>query len=517
MLWLPFSRAQMEPVLIAKSLMVMGTASDVGKSVVVTALCRALARAGVRVAPFKSQNMSNNAAVCAGGGEIGRAQAVQAQACGLEPNVDMNPVLLKTQSDMVCQVVIRGRARFRMGVNDYERYRDEAWPEIVSSYKSLARDFELIVIEGAGGAAEINLRHRDIVNWKIAELADAPVLLVADIDKGGVFASIIGTMELLAPEERRRIKGVLINKFRGDVKLLESGLRFLEQRTGVPVIGVLPWQERLGLPQEDAASLHAVEKVSADKPITIGVVHLPCISNYTDFQVLEDEPDVALHYLSDPGMAPSLDVLILPGTKSTVADLKWLRQTGWEDFLVRHRATGGWVLGVCGGYQMLGRLIVDPEGVESETTETIGLGLLEIETAFQEEKITDQVRAIHLPTNISVSGYEIHCGRIAGIPPSRALFKLTHRDSSPVSELEGVRSDDGRVIGTSIHGLFDSAGFRRHLLDKIRTTKGLARLESDRRDDTSANRRNAFDRIADALEQCVDMSLIAKIAGVSLG
>ena len=202
----------------------MGTASDVGKSVIVTALCRAFARAGVRVAPFKSQNMSNNSAVCPGGGEIGRAQAVQAEACGLEPSVDMNPVLLKTESDMTCQVVIRGRARFQMGVNDYERYRTEAWPEIVSSYSNLARDFELIVIEGAGGAAEINLRHRDIVNWKIAELADAPVLLVADIDKGGVFASIVGTIELLAPEERRRVKGVLINKFRGDVKLLESGL-----------------------------------------------------------------------------------------------------------------------------------------------------------------------------------------------------------------------------------------------------------------------------------------------------
>jgi len=232
--------------------MVMGTASDAGKSVVVTALCRAFARAGVRVAPFKSQNMSNNSAVCRGGGEIGRAQAVQAEACGLEPSLDMNPVLLKTQSDMSCQVVIRGRERFQMGVNDYERYRTEAWPEIVSSYSNLARNFELIVIEGAGSAAEINLRHPDIVNWKVAELADAPVLLVADIDKGGVFASVVGTIELLAPEERRRVKGVLINKFRGDLKLLETGLRVLERRTGIPIIGVLPWQQNLGLPQEDA-------------------------------------------------------------------------------------------------------------------------------------------------------------------------------------------------------------------------------------------------------------------------
>ncbi|MGC2492315.1 cobyric acid synthase [Candidatus Binatus sp.] len=500
----------------AKSLMVMGTASDVGKSVVVTALCRAFARAGVRVAPFKSQNMSNNSAVCRGGGEIGRAQAVQAEAGGLEPSVDMNPVLLKTESDMTCQVVIRGRARFQMGANDYERYRTEAWPEIVSSYSNLARDFELIVIEGAGGAAEINLRHRDIVNWKIAEIADAPVLLVADIDKGGVFASIVGTIELLAPDERRRVKGVLINKFRGDVRLLESGLRFLEQRTGVPILGVLPWQEHLGLPQEDAAMLDGTSKSAEKKPLTIGVIHLPCISNYTDFEALESEPDVAVHYLSDPGTAHRLDVLIIPGTKSTVADLKWLRRGGWEDFLARHRRAGGWIIGVCGGYQMLGRRIVDTDGVESDTPETVGLGLLEIETTFQSEKITDRIRAIHLPTNAPISGYEIHSGRIIGVPESRALFRLMHRDAGVVDEFEGIRSDDARVIGTSIHGVFDSADFRRNFLNEIRIAKGLVPLESSERIDTDANRRAAFDRIANALERCVDLSRIAKLANIAL-
>jgi adenosylcobyric acid synthase len=496
--------------------MVMGTASDVGKSVVVTALCRAFARAGIRVAPFKSQNMSNNAAVCRGGGEIGRAQAVQAEACGLEPSVDMNPVLLKTQSDMLCQVVIRGRARFQMGVNDYERYRTEAWPEIVSSYNNLAREFDLIVIEGAGGAAEVNLRHRDIVNWKIAELADAPVLMVADIDKGGVFASVVGTIELIAPEERNRVKGVLINKFRGDVKLLEPGLRFLEQRTGIPVIGVIPWQTNLGLPQEDAAMLAGIARPAVNKPLTIGVIHVPCISNYTDFEALEGEPDVAVHYLSDPGMAPRLDLLIIPGTKGTVADLKWMRRAGWEDFLVRHRRAGGWVLGICGGYQMLGRRIVDAAGIESDTPETIGLGLLEIETTFQSEKITDRIRAIHLTTNLPISGYEIHCGRITGVAESRAMFKLTHRDIRSVSEFEGTRSDDGRVIGTSIHGVFDTAGFRRNFLDEIRMSKGLGPFDSAEQGDTDANRSTAFDRIADALEDCVDLSRIAALAGISL-
>ncbi len=492
----------------------MGTASDVGKSVVVTALCRVFARAGVRVAPFKSQNMSNNAAVCPGGGEIGRAQAVQAQACGLEPSPDMNPVLLKTGSGMLCQVVIRGRARFQMGVNDYERYRTEAWPEIVSSYNNLARDFELIVIEGAGSAAEINLRHRDIVNWEIAEMADAPVLLVADIDKGGVFASIVGTVELLEPENRRRLKGVLINKFRGDKKLLEPGLRFLEHRTGIPVIGVMPWQHRLGLPQEDSAMLDGLATRPADKPLTIGVIHIPSISNYTDFEPLENEPDTAVHYLSDPETAPRLDVLIVPGTKHTVADLKWLRASGWENFIVRHRRAGGWVLGICGGYQMLGRRIIDADRVESDTAETIGLGLLEIETTFQAEKITDRIRAIHLDTKLPISGYEIHSGRITGVAASRAIFRLTHRDAIAVNELEGARSDDGRVIGTSIHGMFDASGFRRSFLDEIRASKGLAALESGAQDDADAILRRAFDRIADALEECVDMRQIVALAGL---
>ncbi len=494
----------------------MGTASDVGKSVVVTALCRVFARAGVRVAPFKSQNMSNNSAVCPGGGEIGRAQAVQAEACGLEPSVDMNPVLLKTESEMTCQVVIRGRARFQMGVNDYERYRNEAWPEIVSSYSNLARDFELIVIEGAGGAAEINLRHRDIVNWKVAELADAPVLLVADIDKGGVFASIVGTIELLTPQERGRVKGVLINKFRGDVKLLESGLRFLEQRISIPIIGVLPWQENLGLPQEDAAMLDGTRKSAEPKPVTIGVIHLPCISNYTDFEALEREADVAVHYLSDPSIAPTLDVLIIPGTKSTVADLKWLRRAGWEDFLVRHRRAGGWVAGICGGYQMLGRRIVDTDGVETDTPETIGLGLLEVETTFQAEKITDRIRAIHVPTNLPIVGYEIHAGLVTGIEESRALFRLTHRDTGSANEFEGIRSDDGRVIGTSIHGVFDSVDFRRNFLDEIRISKGIGPLESSEDADPDPGHLAAFDRIADALERCVDMSQIAALVGISI-
>jgi adenosylcobyric acid synthase len=498
----------------AKTLMVMGTGSDVGKSVVVTALCRAFARKGVRVAPFKSQNMSNNAAVCPGGGEIGRAQSVQAEACGIEPTVDMNPVLLKPESESGCQVVIRGRPRFHMKAREHERYRAEAWPEMVRSYEALAENFDLIVIEGAGGAAEINLRHRDLVNWSIAELTDSPVLLIGDIDKGGVFASLVGTVELLSPAERQRIKGFLINKFRGDLALLEPGLRFLEERTGIPVLGVLPYQKSLGIPQEDSAMLDS--RVVRNRPtaVTIGVVRFPRISNYTDFEPLENEPDVAVHYLSDPAAVPNIDVLILPGTKNTVADLGWLRGTGWEDFIVRHRRRGGWVVGVCGGYQMLGQRVVDNERIESDKPETVALGLLEIETVFQPEKITERVGAVHLPTGLPVSGYEIHAGRITRMRASSSVFRIVERDRVHADDLEGASSEDGRVIGSSIHGLFDSAGFRRNFVDAVRESKGLAALGLSMTSDPSADRRTAFDRVADVLEEHVDMSRIAAFAGV---
>jgi adenosylcobyric acid synthase len=498
----------------AKTLMVMGTASDVGKSVVVTALCRAFARNGLRVAPFKSQNMSNNAAVCPGDGEIGRAQAVQAEACGLEPSVDMNPVLLKPESESGCQVVIRGRPRFHMKAREHERYRAEAWPEIVGSYEALAKNFDLIVIEGAGGAAEINLRHRDLVNWSIAELTDSPVLLIGDIDKGGVFASLVGTVELLSPAERQRIKGFLINKFRGDITLLEPGLRFLEERTGIPVLGVLPYQKSLGIPQEDSAMLDGRVVRSQPGAVTIGVVRLPRISNYTDFESLESEPDVTVHYLSDPVAAPNIDLLILPGTKNTVADLGWLRATGWEDFLVRHRRRGGWVVGICGGYQMLGRRIVDNERIESDKPETVGLGLLETETIFQPKKITEQVGAVHLATGLHVSGYEIHAGLVGGITGSGAVFRIVERDGVRADDLEGAHSEDRRVIGSSIHGLFDAGGFRRNFIDTVRESKGLLALGLSAPDDPNADRRIAFDRIADVLETHVDMSRVAALAGV---
>lgn len=497
----------------AKSLMVMGTASDVGKSVVVTALCRAFVRAGIRVAPFKSQNMSNNAAVCPGGGEIGRAQAVQAEACGLEPTVDMNPVLLKPESEVGCQVVIRGQARFHMRAHEHQRYRAEAWPEIVTSYRTLAERFDLIIIEGAGSAAEINLRARDMVNWTIAELVDAPVLLVADIDKGGVFASLVGTIELLSPIERSRVRGFLINKFRGDLRLLESGLRFLEQRTGIPVLGVLPYLRELRIPEEDAAILDTASVRWRDKPVICGVVRVPRISNYTDFAPLECEPDVAIHYVSDPESTPHLDVVCLPGSKSTVADLQWLRRSGWENYLTRHLRDGGWVVGVCGGYQMLGQSILDPQGVESSTTETIGLGLLDVTTTFAREKITAQVEGVALGSGLPVAGYEIHAGRVTRQNTALPLIRLTMRGGQAVSELEGAQSPEGRIWGTTMHGVFDNASWRRQFIDHVRTSKGLAPLVATAVPDALTQRLHEYDRFADVVEANTDIVRIAALVG----
>ncbi|SRR5579875_1136864 len=503
----------MKAIAKARSLMVMGTASDVGKSVVVTGLCRLFARAGIRVAPFKSQNMSNNAAVCPGGGEIGRAQAVQAEACGLEPTVDMNPVLLKPESEWGCQVVIRGRPQFRMTTRDHSDYQKRAWPEIVKSHTRLASDFELIVIEGAGGAAEVNLRDRDVVNWRVAELADAPVLLVADIDKGGALAALVGTVELLSASERNRVKGLVINKFRGDPELLSDGLRIIEQRTGIKVLGVLPYANGLDIPAEDSASLSASNAPRDKRPIKIGVVRLPRIANYTDFETLAREPEVDLQYFEDPRRSGNLDVLCLPGSKSTIADLAWLRESGWERRILDHYHDGGQVLGLCAGYQMLGRRVADPEHVESSLSETPGLGLLDIETVFDNEKITALVRAIDPSSGNEISGYEIHSGRVRPYTTS-AAFRIRERDGRMVDESEGSISDDGRVLGTSIHGLFDEPGFRRQYLARLRRGKGLQPLNVGVFESARTMRLRAYDRFADLLAANLDMAAVAALVGI---
>jgi adenosylcobyric acid synthase len=500
----------------ARALMVMGTASDVGKSVVVAGLCRLFSRAGVSVAPFKAQNMSNNAAVCRGGGEIGRAQAVQAEACGLEPSVDMNPVLLKPESDRGCQVVIGGRARFHMTTREYSHYREHAWPAIVASYTRLAERFGLIVIEGAGGAAEVNLRDRDIVNWPIADLADAPVLIIADIDKGGALASLVGTIVLLSPAERQRVKGLIINKFRGDPSLLYNGLKIIEEKTGVPILGVLPYAGNLEIPEEDGAGLRLGTGAHSERPIKIAVVTFPRIANYTDFEPFLREPDVALKYVGRPEQAGVTDVLCLPGTKSTIADREWLRASGWDRYIYNHRSAGGTLVGICGGYQMLGERIEDPEHCESDIDSANGLGLLPIATVFAKEKITARVEATHIGSSLAISGYEIHCGRLlrrGGEP----LFRVHIREDQTANEDEGAVSEDRRVFGTSIHGVFDAPHFRRHFLNVIRERKSLAPLPVVYTEDAPTLRARAYDRFANILSENLDLASLASLAGVEPG
>jgi adenosylcobyric acid synthase len=506
-------RAWILSLVSARSLMVMGTASDVGKSVVVTALCRLFANAGIRVAPFKSQNMSNNAAVCAGGGEIGRAQAVQAEACGLQPTVDMNPVLLKPERDNGCQVVIGGRTRFRMTAQEYNHYREQAWPEIVSSYSRLADEFEVIVIEGAGGAAEVNLRTRDIANWPIAEMADAKVVVVADIDKGGALASLVGTITLLTEAERARVKGLIINKFRGDISLLYDGLKIIEHRTAVPILGVLPYLNDLEIPEEDSAGLQLGTTQIPGRPVLIAVVALPCISNYTDFQPFLREPDVSLQYLENPPRTGRPDVICLPGSKSTIADLEWLRARGWEEFIAANVAKGLTVVGICGGYQMMGRRISDPDCIESRTTSATGLGLLNVETVFESEKITAKVDGIHVASGLDISGYEIHCGRIIRLG-AQAPFRITRRNDNSADALEGAVHGDLRILGTSVHGLFDAPGFRRYFLNTIRMRNGQAPIEATEKETARSSRIAAYDRLGEVLKGHLDISAIAALVDV---
>lgn len=504
----------MSTIAKARSLMVMGTASDVGKSVVVTGLCRLFARAGLRVAPFKSQNMSNNAAVCPGGAEIGRAQAVQAEACGLEPSADMNPVLLKPESGGGCQVVIGGLSQFRITARDRNHYRERAWPEIVKSYKRLASNFELIVIEGAGSAAEVNLRDGDVVNWKVAELADAPVLIVADIDKGGALAALVGTVSLLSPSERERVKGLVINKFRGDPALLSDGLRIIEDRTGIRVLSVLPYVRYLDIPEEDSASLKAGNASGNARSIRIGVVRLPHIANYTDFETMRREPEVDLHYLENPKHARDLDVLCLPGSKSTIADLAWLRDSGWDRRIFDHHREGRTILGVCAGYQMLGRQLADPHQVESSVSEAPGLGLLDVETVFGTEKITALVRAVDSSSKREVLGYEIHCGRIYR-RSGAAAFTIVERDGRAVDEAEGAISGDRSVLGTSIHGLFDEAGFRSHYLIQIGRRKRLELSHAVTGQSAKTLRLRAYDQFADVLLANLDVPALADVMGLN--
>ncbi|MBC7839344.1 MAG: cobyric acid synthase [Nitrospiraceae bacterium] len=495
------------------ALAILGTGSDVGKSLIVAGICRLLSRKGVRVAPFKAQNMALNSFVTLEGGEIGRAQALQAQACGIEPTVDMNPVLLKPETDSRSQVIVRGKVYEALDAIAYFERKKILFDIVRECYARLAGEYEYIVIEGAGSAAEMNLRDRDIVNWPVVELADASVVLVADIDRGGVFAQIIGTLDLLAPHERRRVRGVIVNKFRGDRRLFEDGVRFLEARTGIPVLGVVPFLRGLRLDQEDSLDLDRARSIQFKPDLTnVAVVLLPRMSNFTDFNVLAAEKDVALRFVASPDELLGADVVILPGSKNTLEDLDYLVAAGFPAAVESHVQRGGELVGICGGYQMLGREIADPRGLEQGGT-SMGLGLLDVRTELDVPKICRQVRAtslLHdLEQSASICGYEIRMGRTSR-GDVRPCFQIEASEILGGSARgdEGAANKSGRVWGTSIHGLFDQARFRRGWLNRARGRKGLPPMALSISELVTTQLRAELDRWADHVQQYMNMEAI---------
>jgi len=511
--------APAEPLPNPGAVMFCGTASDVGKSVITAGFCRLLLKKGLSVAPFKSQNMSLNSFVTPEGGEIGRAQARQAQACDISPHTDMNPILLKPNSDTGSQVIVQGRAVGNMNVREYDAYKPALLDTVQECLDRLRQAYEFVVIEGAGSISEINLKHADIANLKIALMARCPVILVADIDRGGVFAQIVGTIELLEPLERAYIKGIIINKFRGDASILTPGLDFVRQKTGIPLLGVLPWMPDLALPAEDSVALNSRSKVisiiAGHKRIHIGILRLPRISNFTDFDALHSEPDVSICYVEVPGQLKALDILIIPGSKSTIADLHFLMERGIYDEV---KAFKGHIIGVCGGYQMLGLRVLDPDGIESAVKEATGLGLLPVETEMLPEKETHQALAyldegglqIAPDCNGVLSGYEIHMGRTTHLETPLPFARIFRRGESDVTVEDGTVSGDGRVFGTYLHGLFDNEHFRELYLNGIRREKGMPQ----RRKRSKMPAHDPFDQFAEHLEQHLDIKQLLDICGL---
>lgn len=482
---------------MARALMVQGSASFVGKSWLAAGLCRLLRQDGWRVAPFKAQNMSNNAAALPGGGEIGRAQALQAQACGLLPAADMNPVLLKPTGEAGSQVILNGRPAGLFAAAAYYRdVRAQAWLAVEAAYGRLAAEHDVVVIEGAGSPVEMNLKDRDIANMAVAELADAAVILVADIDRGGVFAAIIGTLDLLPPHERARVKGIVVNRFRGDPALFTDGVRFLEDRTGVPVLGVLPYLD-LRLPEEDGVAVESAQPRHGDgAEIEVAVVAVPRIANFTDFDALARTPGVGVRFVREPSDLGQPDAVVLPGSKNTLADLAWLRQRNWDAALGRVQA----IIGLCGGYQMLGTRIDDPLGVDGgRPASAPGLGLLDVATVFAPQKRAQPAEAVERTTGERLHGYEIHAGD-------------TRLGPGAVAWLDGVGSaadPGGRVSGSYLHGLFDNDGFRLRWVNRLRARRGLPPLADAGPGPSAVDA--ALDALAAALRRHLDVGAVYRL------
>ena len=505
----------------AACLMLQGTSSGVGKSLLAAALCRIFARAGLRVAPFKAQNMSLNAAVTADGGEIGRAQAAQAEAAGVEATVDMNPILLKPESDDRSQLVVHGRAINRVSFSEYRACQAALAPVVAESLARLRAAHDVVVIEGAGSPAEINLRDADLVNMHVAHLAAAPVLLVGDIDRGGVFAALVGTLALLAPADRARVVGLIINRFRGVPEILRPGLDELHALTGVPVLGVVPWIHQHLVPSEDSLDLAPVTGDAAPV-VDVAVVRLPRVANFDDFEWLAAEPGVRVRWITGPAELAGADLIVLPGSKSTVADLAWLRERGLAEAIVAAAGVGRAILGICGGYQMLGRTLRDPDGVESATTEVTGLGLLAADTVFVSDKTTRRVRVrttgapgpFEQSAGMLADAYEIHAGvtRVLEAGVARP-FSVVSRGGSPTSEPDGATNATGTVTGTYLHGIFASGAARRALLGWLAARAGHAPRPEWGADGARSVR---WDRLADIVAGALDLKAIGRLVDLSL-
>ncbi|MEG1255694.1 cobyric acid synthase [Clostridium sp.] len=490
-------------------IMVQGTASSVGKSILVTALCRIFKQDGYSVCPYKSQNMSLNSYITLDGKEMGRAQVLQAYAAGLEPEVFMNPILLKPTTDKNCQIIFNGEIYGYSNAKEYHNLKVKFKDELKASFEKLEKQFDIIVLEGAGSPAEINLRANDIVNMGMAELIDAPVVLVGDIDKGGVFASILGTIMLLSDDEKKRIKGTIINKFRGDISLLKSGVDSLEDLTNKECLGVVPYF-KLELEDEDGAV--DLNKNINDK-IDVAVIKLPHISNFTDLDALAIEPDVSVRYVENINEFKSPDLLIIPGTKNTLGDLEYLKKSGLFDMIKKYECNGK-IIGICGGYQILGSVLEDPYGVETTLRSMEGLNLLPIKTVFEEKKVTTRVNGI-IGKNIigndkdlNIYGYEIHMGKTSLLNSGTEFITITDSNNQKDYHLDGVVGAKGNVMGTYIHGIFDGVEFRQHIVNELRRTKGIKEKQSETYEHM---RDKELDKLAELVRSSLDMDKIYDI------
>lgn len=486
-------------------IMFLGTGSDVGKSICATAFCRILLQRGYRVSPFKAQNMSNNSYVTLEGGEIGRAQAVQAEAAGRVPSVLMNPVLLKPAAGG-CQVVLHGQVLGNMVSNDYYAARPRLLERIMASFHELEQDSDAMVIEGAGSCSEVNLRHNDIVNFEIALRVNAPVILVADIDRGGVFAQIVGTLELISEQERNQIAGFLINKFRGDKALFQEGVEFLERRTGKPVFGVVPAFSHIRIDMEDSMSLENAARNKRPQPeyINIAAVQLPLVSNFTDLEALEREPLVNVCWLNHPENLDQYDAVIIPGSKSTLHDAQWMHETGWGRALASYVAQGrGLVVGLCGGFQILGRDIRDPGARDGNLVAAAGLGLLDVSTEIQKSKVVRLSQGTDEIYNVDVRGYEIHMGATNIGPDAKPFLSL---ETGP----DGAVNQTGTIFGTYLHGLFDSGAFRCAFLSRLARNRGI-QYDAAQCEDHWAIKDSQYNFLADHFKKNLDIGKILEI------